>query len=105
MEKAVKTEAETKPLSNIVSASTKMPELAKKKNCTVCHQINKKMVGPALMDVSKKYKGDAGAKAKLVTKMIKGGGGVWGAMPMPPTPSLTEAESGILVDFVLGLAK
>ncbi len=81
-----------------------MPELAKKNNCTACHSIEKKVVGPAWMDVSKKYKGEAGAKAKLVAKVIKGGSGNWGAMPMPPN-KLSEADAGTLVDFVLGLAK
>ena len=82
-----------------------MPEVAKKNNCTACHAIDKKVVGPAWAEVAKKYKGDAGAKAKLVPKMIKGGGGVWGAMPMPASPKLSEADAGALVDFVLGLAK
>ncbi|HEU0234616.1 MAG TPA: c-type cytochrome [Gallionella sp.] len=82
-----------------------MPDIAKKNNCTACHAIDKKVVGPAWMDVSKKYKGDATQKARLVTKIMKGGGGVWGAMPMPANPKLTEAEAGTLVDFVLGLAK
>ena len=80
-----------------------MPEAAKKNNCTACHAIDKKVVGPAWAEVAKKYKGDAGAKAKLVPKMIKGGGGVWGAMPMPASPKLTEADSAALVDFILGL--
>ena len=57
------------------------------------------------MDIAKKYKGDASAKARLITKIQKGGSGVWGAMPMPPTPGLSDAEAGSLVDFVLGLAK
>jgi cytochrome c len=80
-----------------------MPDLAKKNNCTACHAIDKKVVGPAFADVAKKYKGDATAKGKLTTKMIKGGGGVWGAMPMPASPKLSEADAGALVDFVLGL--
>lgn len=82
-----------------------MPDIAKKNECNVCHAIDKKVVGPAWMDVAKKYKGDAAAKAKLVTKIIKGGGGVWGAMPMPPNQKLSEADAAMLADFVLGLAK
>jgi len=82
-----------------------MPAVAKKNNCTACHSIDKKIVGPSWMDVAKKYKGDAGAKAHLVTKFIKGGSGVWGAMPMPASPKLSEADAGELADFVLGLAK
>jgi len=80
-----------------------MPDLAKKNNCTACHAIDKKVVGPSFSDVAKKYKGDASAKAKLATKIVKGGGGVWGAMPMPPTPKLSEADANALADFVLGL--
>ena len=82
-----------------------MPDIAKKNNCTACHAIDKKVVGPAWKDVAAKYKGDATAKAKLVTKMQKGGGGVWGAMPMPASPKLSDADAATLVDFVLGLAK
>lgn len=96
--------AETKTFSSIVSG-TDMPELAKKKNCVACHAIDKKVVGPSWMDIAKKYKGDASAKARLITKIQKGGSGVWGAMPMPPTPGLSDAEASSLVDFVLGLAK
>ena len=80
-----------------------MPDLAKKSNCTACHAIDKKVVGPSFSDISKKYKGDASAKAKLAAKIIKGGGGVWGAMPMPPNPKLSEADAAALADFVLGL--
>jgi cytochrome c len=82
-----------------------MPDLAKKNSCVACHAIDKKLVGPAWQAVADKYKGDATAKAKLVTKIMKGGGGVWGAMPMPATPKISEADAGTLADFVLGLAK
>ncbi len=83
-----------------------MPSLAKTNNCTSCHAINKRVVGPAWMEVSKKYKGDAGAEAKLVAKVSKGGSGVWGSMPMPANaPAVKEADIKELVKFILGLAK
>ncbi len=84
-----------------------MPEVAKKNNCTACHAIDKKVVGPSWMDVAKKYKGDAGAEAKLVTKVSKGGGGVWGSMPMPANDAAgnKQADMKELVKFILGLAK
>ena len=82
-----------------------MPDLAKKYGCTNCHKIDKKVVGPAWQDVADKYKGDASAAAKLSTKVVKGGGGVWGAIPMPPTQKISDAEAGELVTFILGLAK
>lgn len=85
--------------------ATDMPELAKKSSCTACHAIDKKVVGPAWQAIADKYKGNAEAKAKLVPKMMKGGGGVWGAMPMPANPKLKQEDAEKLVDFVLSLAK
>jgi len=82
-----------------------MPESAKKYGCTNCHKIDKKMVGPGWQDVANKYKGDAGAAAAMSTKIVKGGGGVWGPIPMPATPKITEPEVKELVTFILGLAK
>ena len=89
--------------------ATDMPPLAKKSGCTACHAIDKKVVGPAWGDVSKRYKGDAAAKAALVAKVKKGGKGNWTevtkGVPMPPySPRVADADIEQLVDFVLGLA-
>ena len=84
--------------------AVEMPALAKKHNCTSCHQMDKKLVGPAYIDVAKKYKGQADAEAKLIAKVSKGGSGAWGAMPMPPnSPKVPEADIKELVKFVLSL--
>ena len=87
--------------------ATDMPPLAKKMNCTACHAIDKKIVGPAWQDVANKYKGDAGARDALMVKVSKGGSGAWGKMPMPANDAAgkKQAEIGELVDFILGLAK
>ena len=85
------------------SKAADVPGVAKKYNCMGCHSIEKKVVGPAWNDVAKKYKGDAGARDKLITKVMKGGKGVWGPMPMPGSPKMSQEESAVLVDFVLGL--
>ena len=87
--------------------ATDMPDLAKKNGCAACHSIDKKLIGPAWMDVAKKYKGDAGAEAKLVTKISKGGGGVWGTTPMPAIDPSGKKQDSIrqLVQFILSLDK
>ena len=85
--------------------AAEMPAIAKKNGCTNCHAIDKKVVGPAWQAVADKYKGDAGAADKLSAKIAKGGGGVWGPMPMPANPKVNEADMKELVSFVLGLAK
>lgn len=77
--------------------------LAKKSGCLVCHTIDKKVVGPAWKDVAAKYRGDAGAEARLMDKIAKGGGGVWGSVTMPPSPKLGEADRQALARFVLSL--
>jgi cytochrome c len=87
--------------------ATDMPDLAKKNGCAACHSIDKKIVGPAWMDVAKKYKGDAGAEAKLIAKVSKGGSGVWGKTPMPAIDAAGKKQNDIkqLVQFILALDK
>ena len=80
-------------------------DAANKAACTACHQLDKKMVGPAYKDVAKKYKGNAGALALLSDKVRKGGQGVWGPIPMPPhTPSqISDADLKLVTEWVLSL--
>ncbi len=79
-------------------------DLAKKSGCLACHGIEKKIVGPSWKDVAAKYKGDAGARDLLISKVKKGGKGTWGPAPMPPySPRVSDANIEKLVDFVLGL--
>ncbi len=77
--------------------------LAKSKNCMACHAVDKKLVGPSYKDVAKKYAGDKTAADKLATKIMKGGSGVWGAIPMPANPQVSDAEAKKLASWVLGL--
>ncbi len=75
--------------------------LAKAKNCMACHAVASKLVGPAYKDVAKKYASDKSAADKLATKIIRGGSGVWGAVPMPANPQVSEAEAKKLASWVL----
>jgi cytochrome c len=75
--------------------------LAKAKNCMACHAIDKKVVGPAYKDVAKKYAGDAKAADVLAAKVVKGGSGVWGPVPMPANAQVNDAEAKKLVAWVL----
>jgi cytochrome c len=91
-----------------------MPALAKKFNCTACHDIDRKVIGPSWRDVAKKYKAATKFTYKdkeypltegLVTKVSKGGAGSWGAMPMPafdPTGA-RQAEITELIKFIQNL--
>jgi cytochrome c len=75
--------------------------LLKKHNCTACHQMDKKVVGPAYNEVAKKYKGQKDIAVKLAEKVKKGGQGVWGPVPMPPNPQVPDADIKKMVEFIL----
>ena len=83
------------------NAAMANPELAKAKNCMTCHAIATKVLGPAYKDVAAKYAGQKDAEDKLVKKVLKGGSGVWGTMPMPANAQVTEAEAHTLLKWVL----
>ncbi|MDR0529853.1 MAG: c-type cytochrome [Zoogloeaceae bacterium] len=87
----------------LVSASAQADEaLAKAKNCTTCHAVDKKLIGPSYKDVAAKY--TAKDVPMLVKKVLDGGSGVWGAVPMTPNKAtVTEAEATKLVKWVLTL--
>ena len=76
-------------------------QLAQKYACVACHSVDKKIVGPAYKDVAKKYAGDKSAEAKLVAKVKAGGSGVWGPIPMPAHPQVSDADLKTLVKWVL----
>ena len=80
-------------------------DLLKKNGCTACHSIDKKLVGPPYLEVAAKYKGDAGAAAKLMEKVKKGGTGVWGQIPMPPNPQVSDADLKAMITYILALKK
>lgn len=89
-------------LSALASSSAMASaDLAKAKNCMACHAVQNKLVGPAFKDVAAKYAGQKDAEAKLATKVLKGGSGAWGAVPMPANPQVSEAEAKTLVKWVL----
>ncbi|GAB3492355.1 c-type cytochrome [Curvibacter fontanus] len=73
--------------------------LATSKNCMACHAVDKKLVGPSFKDIAKKY--DKSASDKLAEKVIKGGSGAWGPVPMPANPQVSADESKKLVAWIL----
>jgi len=77
--------------------------LATAKNCMACHAVDKKLVGPSYKDVAAKYAGQKDAVDKLAVKIMKGGSGVWGPVPMPANSQVNEAEAKKLAAWVLSL--
>lgn len=78
--------------------------LAQKSGCLACHNIDKKVLGPAFKDVAAKYKGDKGAEARLIAKVKAGGSGVWGPIQMPAnSPQVKDEDIKTIVQWVLSL--
>lgn len=76
-------------------------DFARQKNCLACHALDKKLVGPSFNDIANKYQGKADAVSKLTEKVMKGGAGTWGPVPMPANGQVTSAEAQSLVTWVL----
>ena len=98
------------------SLSVPIPEVGRKNNCTACHTVFRRIVGPSFLDISKKYKGiktysyagkDYPLMEGLMMKVSKGGAGSFGAMPMPPNDAsgTKQAEIKEMVSFILGVEK
>jgi cytochrome c len=87
--------------ANASSDNTKATVLAKQNACLGCHAVDKKIVGPSFQAVAKKYANDPGSTAFLKNKIIKGGSGSWGVVPMPANAKLSDADVSLLTSWIL----
>jgi cytochrome c len=78
-------------------------ELIAKLDCTTCHKIEEKLTGPAYRDVANKYTADDATITRLANKVITGGSGVWGTIPMTPHPTVSLDDAKLMVRYILGL--
>ena len=79
--------------------------LVGKSDCLTCHKVNEKNIGPAYEDVAAKYENTDANVKMLAEKIIKGGSGNWGAIPMTPPPALSQDDAEALAKYVLLLKK
>jgi len=87
--------------ANIAAPALADQALASAKNCMSCHTAEKKLVGPSYKEVAAKYAGQSGAVDKIAAKIIKGGSGVYGPVPMPANTQVNDAEAKKLAAWVL----
>jgi cytochrome c len=78
-------------------------QLVAASDCASCHREAEKLVGPAYRDVAAKYPATAANVTLLAGKIIKGGKGNWGDIPMTPHPALSEADAREMVGYILSL--
>lgn len=76
-------------------------QIAQRNACLGCHAIDRKLVGPSFQQVASRYKGNTQAQTMLEHKVKDGGSGVWGAIPMPAHPAMSDDDIRTVVDWVL----
>lgn len=79
--------------------------IMKKLDCATCHKIDKKVIGPSFLDIAKKYPANDKNISYLSDKIIKGGAGVWGAIPMAPHATLKKDDAKKIAKYILSLNK
>jgi cytochrome c len=87
--------------ANAVNNDQQALTLAKQNACLGCHALNKKIVGPSFESVASKYKNDPNAQTFLKNKILKGGAGSWGVVPMPANAKLSDADLTLLASWIL----
>lgn len=77
--------------------------LARERNCLICHNAEKRVVGPSFKEISDRNQDKSGAQERLAQKILKGGSGVWGPVPMPANGLVSPAEAERLAAWILTL--
>lgn len=95
--------ATAQPTASTNPYEDKAVEIIGKSDCATCHKISETSTGPAWKDVAKKYENTDANVKMLAEKILKGGSGNWGSIPMTGHPNLTEEEATTLANYVLSL--
>ena len=110
-DKSAKTDNTNETTNSSTNSLSSNPDYTKglaligKSDCLTCHKANEKNIGPAYKDVAEKYENTEDNVKMLAGKIIKGGSGVWGNIPMTPHPSLSQEDAEAMVKYVLLLKK
>jgi cytochrome c len=91
--------------SNAIFQTSDGEKLIAKSDCVGCHKLDKKLIGPSYLDIAKKYASNEKNVAYLSGKIIKGGSGVWGTIPMAAHTSLKKDDAKSMAKYILSLKK
>jgi cytochrome c len=94
-----KSQAETTKVDVIAEGES----LVKASDCKTCHHATNKLIGPAHTDVAKKYEFTQANVLYLADKILKGGSGVWGQVPMTAHADISQANAEKMARYVLSL--
>ncbi|MGZ9736211.1 c-type cytochrome [Flavobacterium sp. GNP002] len=91
--------------TNAIFQTSDGEKLIAKSDCVGCHKLDKKLIGPSYLDIAKKYPFNEKNVAYLSGKIIKGGSGVWGTIPMAAHASLKKDDAKSMAKYILSLKK
>lgn len=77
--------------------------LIARSDCSGCHKEQDKLVGPSYKEIALKYQNDTEVSSRLAEKVIKGGKGNWGEVPMTAHPQIIQADAEEMVKYILSL--
>jgi cytochrome c len=77
--------------------------LIAKSDCLACHKVDEKLVGPPYTAVAGKYPQNQSSVTELSKKIVSGGSGVWGPVPMAPHPAITPEDADKMIKYILTL--
>jgi cytochrome c len=91
--------------ARVIDTTSAGGKLIAKSDCLTCHKIDSKVIGPSYADVAAKYPPTDANIDTLANKVIKGGQGHWGNVPMAPHPAINETDAKTIVKYILSLKK
>jgi len=94
---------ETTPEATVAVGSAKGEQLISASDCLTCHKVDAKLVGPSYIDVANKYAATDANIEMLAGKVIKGGSGSWGEIPMAPHPAISTDDAKEMIKYILSL--
>lgn len=89
--------------ATVAVGSEKGEKLIGTSGCLVCHKVDTKLVGPSYIEVADKYAATAANIEMLASKIISGGSGNWGEIPMTPHPAVSTDDAKEMVKYILSL--
>lgn len=90
---------------NTVEQPLEGEKLISKMDCVGCHKLDRKLIGPSYLDIAKKYSSNEKNINYIADKIVKGGSGVWGSIPMAAHSTLKKEDAKKMAKFILSLRK
>lgn len=90
---------------NTVEQPSDGEKLISKMDCVGCHKLDKKLIGPSYFDIAKKYSSNEKNINYIADKIVKGGSGVWGSIPMAAHTTLKKEDAKKMAKYILSLRK